>query len=206
MKQAFDVMSLIRCPFETIPRDKPDSYVIRPKPVKGTLSVSFDNLGFISGDGKVRGNGGGRYPYHYLDMIDHVFGIEKNTIEVCIGSVNGGCFTVDINPETNPRIVDDGQTLRKIPDDTFNRWRSDPPYNRNTARKMFGTSLPNSLRLLEPGARVCKKGSLLFLLLGPTNYQWHPTGTKRIGLIFFTVVPNNEVRCLNIYYKHGENI
>jgi hypothetical protein len=107
MKQAFNVLSLIRCLIETIPRDRPDSYVIRPNPVKGIFSISFDNLGFISGDVRVRGNGGGRYPHHYLDMIDYVFGAEKNTIEVCSGSVNGGCFTVDINPETNPHIVDD---------------------------------------------------------------------------------------------------
>jgi hypothetical protein len=52
-------------------------------------------------------------------MIDYVFGIEEKTIEVCSGSVNGGCFIVDINPETNPHIVDDGQTLARIPSDTF---------------------------------------------------------------------------------------
>jgi hypothetical protein len=38
--------------------------------------------------------------FHYLEMIDHVFGREENTIEVCSGNVNGGCFAVDINPET----------------------------------------------------------------------------------------------------------
>jgi len=42
------------------------------------------------------------------------------------------------------------------------------------------------------------------MLLGPTNYQWHPRGTKRIAYIDMTVVPNNEVRCLNIFYKYGD--
>jgi hypothetical protein len=36
-------------------------------------------------------------------MIDNVFGREENTIEVCSGNVNGGCFTIDINPQTNPQ-------------------------------------------------------------------------------------------------------
>jgi hypothetical protein len=93
-------------------------------------------------------------------MIDYVFGREENTIEVCSGSISE-CFTMDVNPKTNPRIVDDGQTIAKIPNDTFNRWRYDPPYNKKTAKKMYGTYLPKSIRLLEAGARVCKKGSPL---------------------------------------------
>lgn len=206
MKEAFNVMNLIRCPYDALPKDNPDTYVIRPKPLKGTLFVSLDNLGFMSGQVRVRGKGGGEYPFHYLEMIDYVFGKEENTIEVCSGSVNGGCLTVDINPVANPRIVDDGQTLVKIPNDTFNRWRCDPPYNKDTARKMYGTNLPKSIRLLEAGARVCKKHSLLFLLLGPVNYQWHPKGTRRIAYIDMTVVPNNEVRCLNVFYKYADGI
>lgn len=102
---------------------------------------------------------------------------------------------MDINPETNPQIVDDGQSLAKNSSNSFNRWRCDPPYNKDTARKMYRTDLPKPVRLLEAGARICKKDSLLFLLLGPTNYQWHPKGTRRIGYIDMTVVPNNEVRC-----------
>lgn len=201
MKEAFNVMNLIRCPYDVLPKGSPDTYVIMPKPLKGALFVTFENLGFISGQVRVRGKGGGEYPFHYLEMIDYVFGKEENTIEVCSGGVNGGSFTVDINPKTNPRIVDDGQTLVKIPNNTFRRWRCDPPYNKDTARKMYGTDLPKSIRLLEAGARVCKKHSLLFLLLGPVNYQWHPKGTRRIAYIDMTVVPNNEVRCLNVFYK-----
>ena len=68
---------------------------------------------------------------------------------------------------------------------------------------MYGTDLPRTIELLKAGARVCKVGSLMLLLLGPQNYQWHPTGIKRIGCVLITVVPNNEIRCLNIYYKYS---
>ncbi|MGE5661339.1 MAG: hypothetical protein ACM3X1_03745 [Ignavibacteriales bacterium] len=61
--------------------------------------------------------------------------------------------------------------MTKIPSGSYNRWRCDPPYNKDTARKMYGTDLPKPIRLLEAGARVCKKHSLLFLLPGPVNYQ-----------------------------------
>lgn len=156
----------------------------------------------------MRGKDEGRYPYNYLQMIDNIFGIEENTIEVCSRSVKGSkdspCFTVDINSDTKPDLVNDGQTLEAIPDNKFNRWRCDPPYNQNTAQRMYGTHLPRTISLLKAGARVCKVGSLMFLLLGPQNYQWCPAGVKRIGLVFATVVPNNEVRCLNIYYKYAD--
>ena len=114
MMEAFNVMNFIKCQYEVLPKHNPDSYVIRPKPLKGTLFVSFDNLGFISGQVRVKGKGGGEYPFHYLEMIDYIFGREENTIKVCSGAVNGGCFTVDINPETNAQIVDDGQTLARF--------------------------------------------------------------------------------------------
>jgi hypothetical protein len=111
---------------------------------------------------------------------------------------------VDINPETKPDHVGDGQTLSSIANNTFNRRRCDQPYNAVTARKMYGTHLPSPIKLLEASARVCKVGSLMFLLLGPKNYQWHPKGIKRIGCIPTTVVPNNELRVLNIYYKYAD--
>ena len=113
------------------------------------------------------------------------------------------CFTVDINPDTKPDCVADGETLDVIPNGQFRRWRCDPPYNARTAIEMYGTDLPIPSRLLKAGARVLKPGSLMFLLLGPQNYQIHPKGVKRIGFIDITVVPNNEIRCLNIYYKYA---
>ena len=66
---------------------------------------------------------------------------------------------------------------------------------------MYDTDLPNTYQLLKAGARVVKPGSLLFLLLGPVNYQRHPPELKRIGIVFITIVPNNEVRTLNIFYR-----
>src|SRR5712691_4160544 len=73
-----------------------------------------------------------------------------------------------------------------------------------TAKTMYNIALPSPMKLLKAGARVCKTGSLMILLLGPKNYQRHPEGVKRIGCIAITVVPNNEFRALNIYYKYAD--
>ena len=42
---------------------------------------------------------------------------------------------------------------------------------------MYNTGLPETAKLLTAGAKVCKVGSLMFLLLGPKNYQ-SPQGAK----------------------------
>ena len=198
----FDIRSLIRC--QTI---KQNGYTYIPcTPAQGVLYITNDNPDFISGQVRMRGKDEGRYPYKYLEMIDAVFGSEYNTIEVCSRSIpginqRGSCFTIDINSECSPDLVTDGQVLQEIPDNKFNRWRCDPPYNENTARKMYGTSLPKTSRLLQAGARVCKPGSLMFLLLGPTNYQPCSPGVKRIGFVPISIIPNNEFRVLNIFLK-----
>jgi hypothetical protein len=181
----------------------------------------------------MRGREGGKYPYKYEEMINHLFGPEKNRIEACSGSIKGRTwtsdavlsspkvkdslssilnlsssssspFTVDINPRLNPDYVADAQILDGTPKGVFNRWMCDPPYNLSTARKMYGTELPSPIRLLEAGARVCKPGSPMFLLLGKP-YQPCPNGVKRIGCIDISVIPNNEVRFLNIYWKYEDS-
>jgi hypothetical protein len=184
-------------------------YILSAYSATGILYITSNSPDFISGHVRLRGKGQGRYPYKYLEMIDSLFGKEDNTIEACSYSVKGTkrssrCFTVDINPETKPDLIEDAQTLEGISDNKFNRWRCDPPYNQDTAQKMYGTNLPVTTNLLKAGARVCKVGSVMFLLLGPQNYQWCPAGVKRIGLISASIVPNNETRCLNIYYKFSD--
>jgi hypothetical protein len=103
-------------------------------PATGTLYITDNNLGYISGQARMRGKNEGRYPFHYLEMIDRIFGYESSTIEVCSRSVRGGnkggyCFTVDINPDCKPNLVTNGETLEGVPSNEFDRWRCDPPYN-----------------------------------------------------------------------------
>lgn len=184
--------------YATIPAD----------PATGVLYVTQNNPEFISGHVRMRGRNNGSYPYKYLEMINALFGKEDDTIEVCSGRIKkhgDQCFAIDINPSTNPDLVDDAQILSSVSNNTFNRWRCDPPYNAETAMKMYGTALPSRIQLLKAGARVCDRGSLMFLLLGQ-NYQSHPEGVKRIGCIMITVVPNNEIRCLNVFYKHADTL
>jgi hypothetical protein len=196
-KEDLNVLTMVRCNYKIINGDQ-KYFIVPASPATGALYVTENSPGFISGHVRARGRENGSYPYNYLEMIDTVFGKEDNTIEVCSGMIRKhgytNCFTVDVNPNTNPDLVDDGQILSSIPDNTFNRARFDPPYNAVTSRKMYGTDLPSPIRLLKAGARVCKVGALMFMLLGHTSYQPAPQGVKRIGHIAISIIPNNEVR------------
>jgi len=178
-----------------------DYKIYTAKPATGIIYL-INN--FISGHCRMRGKDEGRYPFHYLEMIENLFGRQENTIEVCSRSVQD-VFTVDIDPNCKPTRVTDGQTLAGLPNEIFDRWRCDPPYNERTAREMYHCFLPNTAELLQAGSRVCKKGSLLFLLLGPQNYQYCPPNLVRIGWIAITIVPNNELRALHIYLKVSDS-
>ena len=43
------------------------------------IYITDDNPGFISGHVRMRSKNVGRYPFHYLEMIDSIFGYEPNT-------------------------------------------------------------------------------------------------------------------------------
>lgn len=196
-----DVRDLIKAPWLPSPHQGYDIYPTAPG--TGIIYVTDHNPAFLSGHMRVRGEKNGSYPHFYTEIIDNLFGKDKKTIEVCSYLIKGtkNLFTVDINPDYKPHLVADGQDLSDLQPDQFTRWRCDPPYNIRTAREMYNTDVPSPIKLLKAGARVITPGSLMFLLLGPQNYQWHPKGTKRIGIITMTVVPNNEIRALNIYLK-----
>ena len=63
--------------------------IISANPATGILYVTERSPFYISGQVRMRGRNGGRYPYNYPEMIDSVFGVEENTIEVCAGSIPG---------------------------------------------------------------------------------------------------------------------
>lgn len=75
--------------------------------------------------------------------------------------------------------------------------------NLTDCKETYGSNLPVTGELFKAGARVCKVSSLMFLLLGSENYQWCPVGVKGIGWVAISIVPNNELRTLHIFYKYA---
>jgi len=73
----------------------------------------------------MRGKNECQYPFNYLETINTIFGKEENTIEVCSGHVDDECFKVDINPNTNPDLISDGQSLVSVANGKNSGWRCD---------------------------------------------------------------------------------
>jgi hypothetical protein len=93
----FNIIDLICCKTHHLEiANEPNYYIIPANPAVGLLYVTKKNLGFISGHIRMRGKNLGQYPYHYLELIDMIFGKDDNTIEVCSGNVNGSCYKVGL--------------------------------------------------------------------------------------------------------------
>jgi hypothetical protein len=69
--------------------------IINCKPATGLIYLIKN---FLSGHVRVKGRNNGQYPYNYKEMIDNIFGVSNNAIEVCSNSIQGNSklTTVDI--------------------------------------------------------------------------------------------------------------
>jgi hypothetical protein len=86
-----NILNLVKCTHHIRYDEK---YIItHAYPATGILHITDNSPFFITGKVSMRGRDGGRYPYKYEEMIDHLFGIENNRIEVCSGSVRGRTWT-----------------------------------------------------------------------------------------------------------------
>ncbi|MRN69538.1 MAG: hypothetical protein FIO04_07550 [Nitrosopumilales archaeon] len=64
---------------------------------------------------------------------------------------------------------------------------------------MYGASLPGAAKLHKVGARACTVVNV------PTSWAQKLSNlSKKGGKIALSVVPNNEMRSLNIYYKYAD--
>jgi hypothetical protein len=74
----------------------------------------------------------GGYPAGYLRRIKALFPDKNKVLHLFSGKVDTSVIpgtTVDLNPDLNPDIVDDAQTLFKVPLEEYDLVMSDPPYS-----------------------------------------------------------------------------
>lgn len=106
---------------------------------------------------------GGGYPKRFLERAFETLGVTdpEAVLHLCSGSMRSG-ITVDIRPETSPKIVADCRAV-PLPDESVRWIMADPPYAESYAENLYGTGksypkpgeiLKESARLLVPGGRV----------------------------------------------------
>jgi hypothetical protein len=106
--------------------------------------TGFPGALFVAADGRVVGTwimGNnytvaseyfGGYPAGYLRRIKALFPDKQSVLHLFSGHVQTHIFpgkTVDITPHLNPDYVDDAQTLKQVPLETFDLVLADPPYS-----------------------------------------------------------------------------
>jgi 16S rRNA G966 N2-methylase RsmD len=104
----------------------------------------------------------GGYPAGYLRRVRALFPDKARILHLFSGQVDLAAFpgdTVDINPALNPTYVDDAQTLRHVPLETYDLVLADPPYSVEDANHYQTTMVKRNvvmraLQRLPTGAHV----------------------------------------------------
>lgn len=157
---------------------------ITPVPSGMTLQERIDNYhretGFptsmwIGGDGRISANWvmgqrytvkskfHGGYPHGYLHRMKALFPDKKAVLHLFAGEVDTSIImgtTVDLNPDRKPDIVDNAETLERVPLHLYDIIYADPPYSGEDADH-YGVPMVNRntvIRVLQarmrPGAHL----------------------------------------------------
>lgn len=146
---------------------------------------------------------GGGYPRDFMAMMCRTLRAEPESIlHVCSGSVRSG-LTVDIRPETTPRVVADGRAL-PFADESFRAVAIDPPYSPEWAANLYGTTYPRPLHLLLEADRVLVLGGRCGLMhwLVPYNGRCRMKLTEVHGI---TQGPGYRIKAWTVFEKPVEH-
>lgn len=131
--------------------------------------TGFPESLFIGGDGRcvgtwimgndyrVKSTYYGGYPAGYLRRVRALFPDKQKILHLFSGRVDKTVmpgFTVDINPENLPDIVDDAQTLEKVPLESFDMVMADPPYSVEDCERYKTTMIKRNVVMAALGARL----------------------------------------------------
>lgn len=118
----------------------------------------------MGNDYRVKSEYYGGYPAGYLKRIKSLFPDKQSVLHLFSGRVDTELFpgkTVDINPEAGADYVDDAQTLKLVPLESFDLVLADPPYSvedcdhyqntmikRNVVMRALGERLPTGAHVV----------------------------------------------------------
>lgn len=145
---------------------------------------------------------GGGYPKGFLRRAFDLLQVEnpEEVLHLCSGSVRSG-ITVDIRPETRPKIVADARQA-PFADESFRAILIDPPYNEDYAKNLYGTGkdYPRPGHLLREAARLLKVGGRVGLLHFQVPMIRRPL--KIVGVWGITTGSGYAIRAFTVLEKH----
>ena len=147
---------------------------------------------------------GGGYPLGFLARAYDILGVTDphRVLHVCSGSMRIGT-RVDIRPETNPTVVADALAL-PFGDNSFEWVMADPPYNREYAQNLYGTSecYPDPHRLVNECLRVLLPGGKMGFMHHIIP-KFHKPG-KILKVYAISQGPGYNIRAWSVFTKVAE--
>lgn len=176
--------------------------------------TGFPDALFIGGDGRVVGTwimGNdyrvkstyyGGYPAGYLKRIKSLFPDKRNVLHLFSGKVDTETFpgkTVDVNPDNNPDYLDDAQTLKSVPLETFDLVMADPPYSVEDSDHYQTTMVKRNVVMATLGARLPTGAHVVWL--DQVLPMWKKTCFKLVAAIGMVKSTNHRFRIISIFEK-----
>mgnify|MGYP003956571043 CR=1 FL=1 len=141
-----------------------NNYILETKYPK-SLFVGEDNRVYgtwIMGNNyRVKSNYYGGYPAGYLKRIKALFPDKTNVLHLFSGKVDTEIMpgtTVDLNLKMNPDILDDAQSLEKVPVEEFDLILADPPYSVEDSEH-YGPTMVKRNKVMKALGKKAKAGT-----------------------------------------------
>lgn len=144
----------------------------------------------------------GGYPAGYLKRVKALFPDKTNVLHLFSGKVDTKIMagtTVDLDPNMNPDILDDAQSLENVPVKEFDLILADPPYSIEDSEHYSPTMVKRNKVMKALGKKA--KGGTHVVWLDQVLPMYRKDEWKLVGIIGMVKSTNHRFRVVTIFEK-----
>ena len=144
----------------------------------------------------------GGYPAGYLKRVKALFPDKTNVLHLFSGKVDTEIMpgtTVDLNPNMNPDILDDAQSLENVPVKEFDLILADPPYSIEDSEH-YGPTMVKRNKVMKALGKKAKGGTHV-VWLDQVLPMYRKDEWKLVGIIGMGKSTNHRFRVVTIFKK-----
>ena len=146
----------------------------------------------------------GGYPAGYLKRIKALFPDKTKVLHLFSGKVDTKILsgtTVDLNPDMNPDILDDAQSLENVPVEEFDLILADPPYSIEDSEH-YGPTMVKRNKVMKALGKKAKGGTHV-VWLDQVLPMYRKDEWKLVGVIGMVKSTNHRFRVVTIFQKRN---
>ena len=144
----------------------------------------------------------GGYPAGYLKRVKALFPDKTNVLHLFSGKVDTEIMpgtTVDLNPNMNPDILDDAQSLENVPVKEVDLILADPPYSIEDSEH-YGPTMVKRNKVMKALGKKAKGGTHV-VWLDQVLPMYRKDEWKLVGIIGMVKSTNHRFRVVTIFKK-----